>query len=678
MFMTTRLSFIILLLAFYSTNGNAQDYDFGKVSKAEIEQAVHAKEPEANAAILYREVKTKFNQSADKGFYTETDVFERIKIYNKDGFDYATKRIRLYQGKSNNSDDVQGLKAIIFTLEKGKIEKEKLKNSDVFEEKMSEYIEVMKFTMPNVKPGDVIDIKYTIRSSFISNIDEFQLQEKIPVDTYNMSFSAPEYFVYKMHQKGFLPFKVIRSSKNRKMRYSYNESSGTGSNSNWSVKSGKTIQDEISFKENVYSINETGIPSIKNEPLSGNLDNYIAGLKLELSYTSFPNGGVDYYATTWDDVCKTIYQSSNFGGELEKTGFLKNEMAAILGDAVSREEKIVAVFEFVKKKTAWNENYGVYAREGIKETFKKSVGNAGDINLLLVAMLREAGVNANPILISTVNHGIAVFPTLDGFNYVICGVEEQNNVILLDATGDNAPDILDRNLLNWQGRLIRKDGSSSWVPLIPSTPAVRNSILMYEIDTDQVVTGKMQKRFTGHFAANFRESYKNLTSDETRKQLEEYLGDSELNEVEIKYLDDVYKSVQYRSDFENTSSVEEIGDKLYLSPLLFLATEENIFKADTRELPIYFGYPQKGVTIVTIALPEGYKVESLPESISLTLGDDKGSYKFIISEITGKIQLSVDNSINQHIFLNSDYKNLKQFYELIVKKENEKIVLSKV
>ncbi len=668
-----------LFVLFCFSGVTAQDYDFGKVTKAELEQKAHLTEPEANAAIVYREVKTRFEQSESKGFYTETDVFERIKIYNKDGFDYATKAIKLYQGKSNNDNDqVQGLKASIFSLVEGKVEKEKLKNSDVFDEKMSEYVEIMKFTMPNVKAGDVIDIKYTIQSTFIANIDEYKLQERIPVDNYSMSFAAPEYFVYKMHQKGFLPFKVVSSAKNRAMRYSYAQAAGTGGMSGGSVTSGRTIQDEITFKENVYTINKSGIPSIKNEPLSGNLNNYIAGLKLELSYTSFPNSAVNSYSTSWDDVCKTIYQSSSFGGELAKTGFLKNEIGAIIGDATSRDDKMKAAFEYVKKNTTWDEFSGMYAREGIKETFKNGKGNAGDINLLLVAILREAGVNANPVLVSTVNHGISIFPTRDGFNYVICGVEEPNKVILLDATSKNAPDILDSKLLNWQGRLIREDGSSNWVPLVPTKPAVSNAILMCEIDADQVISGKMQKRFTGHTAANFRDNFRGLTNDATRKKLEKYAGDSELSDVEVKYMDDVYKPVQYQSAFVNTSAVEEIGDKLYISPLLFFATKENIFKADARELPIYFQYPQQDKSLVTIGLPEGYKIETMPESIALSIGADRGMYKYTISEVAGKIQVSVDNTISQPVFLNTDYADLKQFFELIVKKENEKIVLTKI
>lgn len=676
--MTVRFSIVLSSVFLFCGNIIAQNYSFGKVSKAEIEQTAHPIEPEANAAIIYREVKARFEQSESKGFYIVTDVFERVKIYNKDGFDYATKAIKLYQGKSNDDDDLQGLKASIFSIEDGKIEKEKLKNSAVFEEKMSEYVEMKKFTMPNVKAGDVIDIKYTLRSSFISNIDEYKLQERIPVDNYSFSFAAPEFFMYKTHQKGFMPFKVNRVTKNRSMRYSYIPESNPSGLSGASVSNGRTVQDEITFKESVYSINKTGIPSIKNEPLSGNLNNYIAGLKLELSFTNFPNSNVEYYSNTWDDVCKTIYKSPSFGGELDKTNFLKSEMPAIIGDATSQGEKIKAAFEYVKDNTTWDKYNGIYAREGIKETFKKSKGNTGDINLLLVAILRESGVNANPVLVSTVSHGVPIFPTRDGFNYVICGVEIENSVILLDATSDNPPNILDAKLLNWQGRLIRKDGSSNWIPLVPTKPAVSNAMLVCDLNEEQIVTGKIQKRLTGHFAVNFRDVYEGLSNDATRKKLEKFTGDSELSDVETKYMNNVYKPVQYKGDFENSALVEEIGGKLYMSPLLFLATTENIFKADTRDLPIYFGYPTQDKALVTITIPEGYAVASMPESINISLSEGRGAYRFTISEAGGKIQLSVDNSINQPIFLNTDYEDLKKYFELIVKKENEKIVLTKV
>ena len=103
--------FILIVMLIASATTFSQDYDFGKVSVQELKQTAHPVEPEADAAILFKEEVAKFKQSESTGWYIETDVFERIKIYNKDGFDYATKMISLHQGNGSNDEDIFGLKA---------------------------------------------------------------------------------------------------------------------------------------------------------------------------------------------------------------------------------------------------------------------------------------------------------------------------------------------------------------------------------------------------------------------------------------------------------------------------------------------------------------------------------------------------------------------------------------
>ena len=59
-------------------------------------------------------------------------------------------------------------------------------------------------------------------------------------------------------------------------------------------------------------------------------------------------------------------------------------------------------------------------QKGTRKAYLEGEGNVADINLLLIAMLRSQGVDANPVLVSTRNNGIPLFPTRKGFNYVIC------------------------------------------------------------------------------------------------------------------------------------------------------------------------------------------------------------------------------------------------------------------
>lgn len=81
--------------------------------------------------------------------------------------------------------------------------------------------------------------------------------------------------------------------------------------------------------------------------------------------------------------------------------------------------------------------------------------------------------------------------------------------------------------------------------------------------------------------------------------------------------------------------------------------------------------------IVNILLPDGYKVEALPENVVYNLGENQGSYRYLISQVGKKLQLSVEFAINQSHITAEEYGNLKKFYELLIAKENEKVVLSK-
>ena len=112
---------LVLTALFMAEYSFAQDYRFGKVSKEEVQQKVHPTDSSANAAILYREMITEFDYNQTEGFYITTEVFERVKIYNKEGFDWATKKVNLYQGSGGAKEEISNLKGYTYYLEDGKV-----------------------------------------------------------------------------------------------------------------------------------------------------------------------------------------------------------------------------------------------------------------------------------------------------------------------------------------------------------------------------------------------------------------------------------------------------------------------------------------------------------------------------------------------------------------------------
>lgn len=671
--MKTNLLSVIITMCFLNISV-AQDYRFGKVSKEELLQKEHPTDPSANAAVLYREVKTEFQYNQDSGWYMVTDYFERVKIYNKEGFDWANAEINLYKGEGE--DKLLGLRGNTYYLdENGKVQDEKLRKDGIFEEETSKYLTQTKITMPAVREGAVIEYKYTINSPFIFNIDEFRFQETIPIEKVNMVFKTPEYFIYKTHQRGWVPYKVDKVTRERSITFRQTTRdlrplSGSGIP--------ETTTREVKFKEDTYSVDIDNVPALKEEAFVGNLNNYTTALQFEMSYIDFPGSPLKTYATNWEDVSKSIYRVDLFGAELERKNYFEKDLNNILQGVSSSEEKIGRIFSYVLNKMTWNGYNGYYTNEGVRDAYKKGSGNVADINLMLVAMLRHANLEANPVLVSTKSHGIPLFPTRNGFNYVIAGVDLPQGTLLLDATNKDAEiGVLKSSIQNWKGRVVKKDGTSSWVSLSSMIPAVKSTMIAAEITPDLMLTGKNQSRFTGNYAFKYRSDFKSLNEDAQRKKIEKDLTPAELANLEFENLASPGAPVSLKYDFEAMDLVEDVAGKLYFSPMVFLATEETPFKTETRLYPIDFGYPIKDRYIVTISLPEGYNVESLPENVVYNLGENQGTYRYLISQAGNKLQLSVEFAINQSYIAAEEYGNLKKFFELLIAKENEKVVLSK-
>ncbi len=666
--MQLRLLFSILCLATFSTS-LAQDYRFRKVSKEELLQEEHPINPEANAAILYREIKSEFQYSEGSGWYLVTDYFERVKIYSKEGFDWANVTIDLYKG--TGEDKITGLRGYTYYLDsKEKIQSVKLEKDGVFNQETTKYLSQTKITMPDLREGCIVEYTYTIKSPFINNIEAFRFQEKIPVDKVNVVFKSPEYFRYKTHQRGGVHYNVATTILDRTMSISNTERDED--------MRMKTTLHQVNFKEHSHEINLENVPALKEERYAGNINNYTSALQFEMDYMDNPSGGMKTFSTTWDAVARNIYKVDSFGPELERSNYFEKDIDVLLSGVSNPEEKAARIFSYVLNKMNWNNYNGYFTNEGVRSAYKKGTGNVADINLMLVAMMRYANLEANPVLVSTKSHGVPLFPTLNGFNYVVAAVEFPQGTLLLDATNKDAEiGVLKPEIINGEGRMVKKDGESSWVSLRSIIPAVNSIMLNAEINSDLALKGKAQSRLTGNYAFHYRFNYKHLGNEAQRKALETQMPQTELSNLQFENLSNLKAPVGLKYDFEAFDYVERIAEELYFSPLIFMTTQENPFKSDTREYPIDFGFPLKDRYIVNIDLPEGYMVKYLPEAVVYNLGQNMGSYRYAISEVGRKLQVSVELSINQSFIAAEEYGNLKKFYELCIAKENEKVVLSK-
>lgn len=391
-----------------------------------------------------------------------------------------------------------------------------------------------------------------------------------------------------------------------------------------------------------------------------------------------PNSNPRYYTNTWENVAKKIYKSGSFGGELEKSNYFLKDLNNIISKTNDDRIKIVLIFQYVKSKVRWNKNYSKYTNNGVKKAYKDGSGNVAEINLMLTSMLRKAGLSANPVLISTKSNGLPLFPTIKGFNYVICKVNLLGGgYVLLDATEINSiPNILPKRVLNWKGREINKDGTSSWVNLSSNKHAVEDNMLMVKISDEFTINGYIRTKLENLDALTFRNRYNHIKEEELRNKYESD-NNIEIDNFKLENKRNLAKPIVRKIKFTSEDLIEEINGKFYIEPLLFLTRRTNPFKLEERKFPIDFSNPWKQINRVNIDIPAGYKVEKLPKTLAIGLPENIGIFKYQVKQIGAKIKTICVLQFNEPLVGAQYYKDLKDFYAKVVKTQSEKIVLVK-
>ncbi|HRZ31923.1 MAG TPA: DUF3857 domain-containing protein [Flavobacterium sp.] len=638
-----------LFFLFFALASNAQKYDFGKVSLEEIQQTKHPLEPEAPAAILYKKVNVRYSYDKNEGFLQITEIVYRIKIYNQEGFDYATQEEILFND-GNIREKVTRVNGSTYNIEDGKVVETKLKKEQVFENKINNNLTELKFTMPNIIANSVIEYKYEITSPFEQSMNAISCQYKIPVNYLDVAISIPEFYIFRPKLKGYYPLVLNVSSE--KASYVYDN--------------------------NLYAIKQANIPSIVIEPFVDNINNYRASLDMEIVGIQYPGKFYKNYSLTWKSVVNSIYQSESFGKELKMKNYFEEELKTAIDSVSESKQKMAAILEFCKNKIKWNDFNSIYSGKGVKEAYKKGVGNSADINLNLINMLNFAGFDANPILVSTKSHGIPLFPTKEGFNYVIAGVELAGNKYLLDATDKfSTVDVIPVRAINWTGRLIKKSGDFEEILLFPKIVSSENNVLSITLKDDNKITGKRRIHSSSYLAKSFRENYINNTKENYLEKLENKYEGITISNHEVTNEIDLNQPVIESYDFEMVNMVEKIGNSLFFSPMFFLATSTNPFKAEKREYPIDFVFPVKSRTTINVNIPEGYVIESIPAPINIAMPDNLGTYRYAIQKTDASVQLVVQYEINNTYITQDYYDAVKDFFKQIVDKEAEKVVLKK-
>jgi hypothetical protein len=654
--------FSLIVLIFF--NANAQNLEFGKVSKEELLEKSHKIDSSAVAAILFKKVKTTFKYTIANGFSMVTEFAIRIKIYKKEGLKWADFEIPYYVGYEKLADEVVTiLNASTYNIVNGKIIKEKVSGESKFQENTNEFWKTKKITFPNVKEGAIIELKYQYKSENLSELPVFQYQYKIPVNYAQYVTEIPPFFLYNVVQLGFV--KVSHEGKIEPVAIRYDNENGQTEYLNYQ---------QVKTKYEVINV-----PQLLEEDYVKNMNNYYSKLAHELKTVQFPNQPPKQIASTWESVALSIFEAEEFGGELNKSDYFINDLKRVVNNPDSMESRLKLIFDYVKNKMNWNGELGFFTKNGVVSANNENSGNVAEINLMLIAMLKMGGIDAKPILLSTKANGVTLFPNKSKFDYVIASVILNGKKYLLDATCkycsiNNIP-LRD---LNDKGRLINKDGSTSEIDLISDYNSVNQMTISYKIDSAGEVTGKVVNSYFDFEALKFRENYFGTSQETLIENIEKKYSGFEIENYELVNDKLVDEPVYEKYTIKNKNFGEILGDRIFFSPMLCFGLVKNPFKQDNRQFPVNFLYPSKSKYLININIPKGYKIETLPESISIGINQKQATFDFYISSNAEQITINSNLDLNSTNIPAEEYDNLKNLFKLIIEKQTEKIVLKKL
>ena len=645
------------LCVFPSSSAKSKRVKFGKIPKADLEAVVCPIDSNAHAYYIMDEGRTSFSYMQSK-FRLITERHYRIKILDENALDYASIEIPLYSSGMKH-ETLSGVKAATYTLDHGELVVSKLDRKDILSEESSKHWSTAKFALQNVKKGAVIEVTYKITSDFLFNLRGWQFQYEIPVLSTDYRVEIPEYYVYKQYSHGYISYHTEHTSE-------FGNIMVDGSN--------------VNFTEEVYHYTATDVPAF---PVGRHLTskrNYISHVDFELEGVSWPYEPYKSYTSTWTKIAQELLNHPDFGLRMNNTRCLKDQAELLSALSKAPNDRAAMAFAYIKGHTKWNGQNNNYTSQSLSQTMKSGVGNCCDINLSLVGLMSELGLEAYPVVLSTRGHGLILsyLPKLSQLNYVVAACVIDGKIYLMDATSDYSQvNILPRRCLNGRGLMLKGPGIQ-WVNLT-NAGYVNNVNYVMSIDDVGDFSGLMRSVYKDYGAYMFRSNYHHYESkDKFLSQLMEDNAGLVVDSARVENVDSISKAVNFITEFKANDKLQYVGDLLLISPMLYDGMYENPLKLEKRMYPVEFYYPTHEVVNFVFTIPEGYTVESLPQSLMYKSESGTCEFKYFVEVQGNKVLLRSDYSRSQTVFPFNQYDELKSFFEMMVKKHNENIVLKKI
>jgi hypothetical protein len=636
--------FTLFVLCFITLFAEAQTVPttqpFGKIDNADLEMKACDFEKDANAEILFNKGDVYF----DDRYNIIVDIHKRIKIFNDKGKGRADIRIEYYGG--DRSENISGIQAETINLTNGAIDITKIDRKQIFTERIDASRSALVFSFPNVKPGSVIEYKYTMTNSSIGDFPDWYFQGDLPTRYSQFTAKVPDILYYKNLENVHQPYVINKMTNNGAL---------------------------------VRAL--ANIPSIPEEPYMSSLEDNCQRILFQLMTISQAGQFVHNFSDSWAKVGETLIESDNFGRELNRKLIGEDALIAKAKTLKTDDQKIAYLFNEVRNTMKWSEYYNKYSFDGTPKAWEKKTGNSGEINMILYHLLQKSGIKVYPMITSTRKNGRVnpAYPNSYQFNSTVAYVPvDSTKFYVLDASSKfNTYNQIPDKFLNSYAFYMDKSEKKYDIFFLQNTNAIRQVVLVNgEIKADGKMGGTAEISNFGYKKKDIVQKYK---TDGEKKYID-YLRDDDNNlkisSIKFEGMDidtlPLLQKVAFNLDLTGSDDTY-----IYFNPNILSSIKTNPFLNQNRYTDIDFGYRSSYLIVGSFKIPAGYKVDALPKSVNMVMPDQSISFRRVIAEQDGTIVVRYSVNHNKSIFFKEDYPEFHEFFKKMYEMLNEQIVLKK-
>jgi hypothetical protein len=588
-------------------------------------------------------------------------AYTRIKIIKQSALDLATVKIPLHE-TSNGIDILDSLQASAYNVESGRLVETKLNLNEVFENKINRYTIEKRFSLAAVKEGSIIEYSYQITSPNYQILPSWRFQHfEYPCLHSEYEIIIPNLLSYHIVYYGKDPFLLNESEKMRNQYYKM-----------------ATVNVKTEATRHRWVMKE--LPPFEGENFINTPNDCLDKIEFHLAQ-SYNGENIQNYSSSWKNTTHELLQRDDFGYAIgiEKSSFLLKDVKKLVSDGENLLDASKSIYNYVRDNFTCTSRDYITVQSSLYDIYKTRKGSAAEINLLLIAMLRQNGMAADPVILGTKEYGTnsSEYPVMDKINYVICATWIYGDTIYLDAS---RPTLgfgrLPLDCYNGHARIINDKETG---PLFFYPDGIKEP-KMTTVFISNNEKGKISGTFQsdpGFFGSEeIREKISNTGKDKFIEGIKSaYSPETIITNTGIDSLKQIEFPIHFHYDF--TFPYEANEDIFYFSPIIGEVIKDNPFKAVERKFPVEMPYPVDDLYVLNMEIPEGYIVDELPKSAKVAFNENEGYFEYMIAHDEGTIQLRTHLKLNKATFPPEEYKTLRDFWTYVIKKQGEAIVFKK-